>query len=239
MQPATIQPAVRAATPLASAPQTALASTDLFRSCSSADSDRAWREFVHRFHPRLVAAVQRTLLRLDARSGDDDRVEDLVQEIYCRLLAGGRRNLQRFQGETEAELVVYLQRIAASVVVDRRRVALAGKRWGGVRVTYEEWFTVTLRQGVDRESPEERLLARERRREFLLVCRSALGRRSTATTLRIARLALLEGWTSREIAAGLDGQMGVAGIDSVIYRLRRSLAQRGIDLPRRDRRRRG
>ncbi len=75
-----------------------------------------------------------------------------------------------------------------------------------------------------------------RRRAFVALCRQALGRRATPTTVRIARLALLEGWSSREIAVGLAGRMGIAGIDSVIYRLRRNLARCGVELPRRDRR---
>ncbi len=223
----------------ATAPKFQLAPTDLFRSCSTADCERAWSEFVERFQPRLVAAVRRTLVRLEVPSGGDERVEDLVQEIYCRLLSRGRRRLRLFRGHSEAQLMAYLQRVAASVVVDARRLALAEKRRGGRRVPFEEDRPMPPFAGAEENGPEERLLARERRRTFLALCRHALGRRATATTVEIARLALLEGWTSREIAAGFGGRIGVAGVDSVIYRLRRNLAGRGIALPRRDLRARG
>ncbi len=211
-----------------------LASTDLFRACSSANCEGAWSEFVERFHPRLVSAVRRTLLRFDSLRTSEERVEDLVQEIYCRLLGGGRRRLRRFRGRNEAQLMTYLQRVAASVVVDARRRALAEKRRGGHRVRLEERMLPPSLTGLDADGPEEQLLARERRRAFLVLCRHALGRRASPATVEIARLALLEGWTSREIAAGLRGEMGIAGVDSVIYRLRRNLAGRGITLPRRD-----
>ena len=205
-------------------------STDLFRSCASARCERAWSEFVARFHARLVCAVRRTLVRLEVSSSNEERVEDLVQEVYCRLLGGGRG---LFRGDSEAQLMTYLQRVAESVVVDARRLALADKRWGGRRVEFEEGTPLT---SAECDGPEERLLARERRSTFLALCRHALGRRASPTTVRIARLALVEGWTSREIAAGLGGKVGIAGVDSVIYRLRRNLAGRGIALPRRDQR---
>ena len=218
-------------------PAPALPSAELFRVCAAGNCERAWREFVARFHARLVTAVRRALLRQgDARhiGGHSERVEDLVQEVYCRLLGdGGRR--RGFRGESEGQLVTYLQRVAVSVVVDARREALAAKRCGGHRVAWVEERCAPPVAGDETHGPEDRLLARERRREFLILCRQALGRRADATTERIARLALLEGWTSREIAAGFDGAPGVAAIDSLIFRLRRSLAGRGISLPRRDR----
>jgi len=215
-------------------PAIPLASADLFRSCSAGNCDRAWREFVERFHSRLVTAVRRTLLRLGDPGANGERVEDLVQEVYCRLLGEGRRR-RRFDGSSEAQLMTYLQRVAVSVVVDARREALAEKRWGGHRVAWTEWRLAPAIGVAESGGPEDRLLAGERRRTFLSLCRHALGRRADATTVKIARLALLEGWTSREIAAGLGGGMTVAGIDSVICRLRRNLAARGIALPRRDR----
>lgn len=213
-----------------------LSSADLFRRCAAGGCDRAWREFVERFHGRLSHAVRRTLLRLGGDAPHEERVDDLVQEVYCRLLSEGRRR-QRFRGATEGQLMTYLQRVVASVVIDARREALAEKRAGGLRVTWQEWRLPPEAAVVADESPEERLLAEERRLGLLAICRDALGRQANATTARIARLALLEGWSSREIAERLDGRMGVAGIDSLIYRLRRRLAGRGIDLPRRDHRR--
>jgi RNA polymerase sigma factor (sigma-70 family) len=213
-----------------------LSSADLFRRCAAGGCDLAWREFVERFHGRLIHAVRRTLLRLGGDAPHEERVDDLVQEIYCRLLSEGRRR-QSFRGVTEGQLMTYLQRVVASVVIDARREALAEKRAGGFRVAWQEWKLLPEAAVVADESPEERLLAEERRRGLLAICRDALGRQADATTARIARLALLEGWSSREIAERLDGRMGTAGIDSLIYRLRRRLAGRGIDLPRRDHRR--
>ncbi len=208
-------------------------STELFRSCATGSCERDWSEFVDRFHPRLKSAVRRALLRLEHPGAVEERVEDLVQEIYCRLLEGGRR-CRQFRGESEGQLMAYLQRVAASVVIDDRRLAQAEKRWGGLRVTIEDWTSARPLASASGTGPEVRLLVREQRRLFLSLCRRALGLRASPVALEIARLALLDGWTSREIAARLGGRMGIAGVDSVICRLRRKLASRGVALPRRD-----
>jgi RNA polymerase sigma factor (sigma-70 family) len=231
----TSSPPALAATPRPDPSQAShLGSADLFRSCAAGNCDRAWREFVERFHSRLITAVRRTLLRLGDPGADVERVEDLVQEVYCRLLGDGHRR-RRFHGSSEAQLMTYLQRVAVSVVVDARREALAEKRWAGHRVAWAEWRLAPAICVDTGDGPEARLLAGERRRAFLAICRRALGRRADATTAKVARLALFDGWTSREIAADLGGRMTVAGIDSIICRLRRNLAAQGIALPRRDR----
>ena len=228
-----ISPALRAAR----AKDLAATSADLFRSCAAGNCERAWREFVARFHSRLVTAVRRALLRQGQQSptgAHEPGVEDLVQEVYCRLLGDGSRQ-RRFRGSSEGQLMTYLQRVVLSVVVDARREALAAKRRGGQRLLWLDWRQAPATGAGEESGPEDRLLVGERRRAFLAICRRALGRRANATTLRIARQALLEGWTSREIAADLGGELGVAGIDSIIHRLRRNLAAQGIALPRRDR----
>ncbi len=94
-----------------------------------------------------------------------ERVEDLVQEVYCRLLGGGRRP-RSFRGESEAQLMTYLQRVAASVVVDARRVALAEKRCGGHRVAWADWRLAPAVGIGEASGPEDRLLAGEQAARF-------------------------------------------------------------------------
>ncbi len=65
------------------------------------------------------------------RRGSRERVEDLVQEVYCRLLGGGGSGRPRqFRGSSEAQLMSYLQRVAVSVVIDASGATLAEKRLG-------------------------------------------------------------------------------------------------------------
>ena len=210
------------------------ASWELLRTCTAGGSEMAWREFASRYEERLIG-----LLRwLSWRAGSRDetiRVEDLLQEVYCRLLAGRERPSRRFRGGTEGEAEAYLRRVARSVVLDARRDEAAAKRGGGRVVRLSE-HDFGRRQPIAPEpGAEARLLGRERRRLFLRACRAALGRRAAATSLRIVELALCEGWTSREIAATLPDGPSAAAIDSLIHRLRRRFEESGNGIPRRAR----
>jgi DNA-directed RNA polymerase specialized sigma24 family protein len=215
-------------------PLSSISSPDLFRSCVAGASERAWTEFVARFHGRIIVAVRRALVRFGNPGEDGPAAEDLVQEVYCRLLGDGSGRL-RFHGQSEAQLMTYLQRVARSVVVDAFREALADKRRGGQRVAWLDSKLAPAAGVAPARGPDERLQDGERRRAFLSACRQALGRRATPAAVRIARLALLEGWTSREIAARPGARMGRGAVDSFISRLRHDLAASGIALPRRDR----
>ncbi len=81
--------------------------------------------------PKWQLDKYRALLRLQARQMQLDRrlrrrfdSSDLVQETLCKAQAG----LPDFRGQTEAELVKWLQGILAHVLSDEVRKAFAGKR---------------------------------------------------------------------------------------------------------------
>lgn len=193
-----------------------------------------WEAFVARYDRPLASAVRRALARLGAPVRRDV-VEEMVQEVYCRLLEHHSRR-GGFRRSSDREVVGYLGRVARSVVIDQLRTARAAKRGG-------DWHRVTVAGGeghaVDRladpaASPEDRLLARERRRLFLTRCRrcagsGAQGRRN----LRILELALLEGWSSREISRAMGGALRPSSVDTLIHRLKRRLATVGLAVPRR------
>lgn len=205
------------------------------REHSTAGGEIGWNEFVDRYARPLHAAVRRALTRVQRRA-DRELVEDLVQEVWCRLLEQGVRP-HRFRGRAHREVAGYLGRVAASVVVDRTRAACAVKR-GGEQRTLRIEGGAGDRRPLDRlpdpaPSPEHRTLRRERRRLLVDRCRrlagsGGLGRRNA----RIAVLALVGGWTSREIAAAVGG-LAPSSVDSVIHRIKRRLATGGRPLPRR------
>jgi DNA-directed RNA polymerase specialized sigma24 family protein len=127
---------------------------------------------------------------------------------------------------------VYLDKVAESVVVDSLRAASAAKR-GRARLTNlpDEAGSFADRLADPGVSPEERLLANELRRHFLQRCRAVAGRRSKDRSVRIVRLAVLEGWSSREISERF--RLAPTGVDSLVHRMRHRLAQEGLHLQRR------
>jgi len=192
------------------------------------------RDEVARYDGRLAVRA-RQALRESGYCQAKDHIQDVVQEVYCRLLDGGGRRLTACWAAGEGQVVSYLGRVVERVVLDQGRRDRAVKRGGGRRGWFAcaEAWCLAFHQTDARGNPEDRLLAAERYRLLLQtwrdLSRQAAGRRN----LRILELALIEGRSSREIA-GILGELSPSGVDTVIYRLRRHLsATLGVALPRR------
>ncbi len=193
--------------------------------------EQSWQEIVRHFHPRLVAAVRRAIA-LRGSTLASDLAEDLAQEVWCRLLA--HAPTWSFRGTSEGEAMVYLRRVLESVVADADRAARAQKRAVAMTYSLDTVGAARVRAG-EGSSPEARLLAAERRCLVMERCRRALGRRASPLALRAARLALIDGLSSREVSRKLGGRLTTTAIDTMICRLRRRLGAAGIELPRRPR----
>lgn len=156
-----------------------------------------------------------------------EEVEELVQEAYCRLLAGRMRPPR----DEEGRLVRFLGRIAQRVVVDRKRAAAAAKRGRDQVIPLD-------RREIERApdpgaTPEELVLMEECRRLLLARCRVLVGfsltEKDRERNLRILSLALLEGWTSREIAHAEGGRLAASTVDTLVYRAKQRLARHGVN----------
>lgn len=188
-----------------------------------------WEELVRRHGEPLKVRI-RGILRAAGIEPDPDRLEELVQEVYFRLLSRGLKQLNR--GVDNRDLVpAYMARIAERVAVDEVRAHRAGRH------TKVRWVPFDP-EGLVADSspnPEDRFLRAEKRRLFLDRCRAiaALGRENRRRNLRILHLAFLEGWSSREIARA-EGRLAPSTVDTVVSRARRLLERRlGVALPSR------
>lgn len=208
------------------------------------DDPSGWDLFVRRYGSWLR---RRCWYVLQQGGGQvyTDEVDELVQEVYCRLLENGRCQLRCFRGDSEKALLAYLARVARHVVLDHLRYRFAAKR-SAVPVVSNVSSTamrpckvavargetqVELLEGVPclRLSPERQAVRRQERRDFVRRCRETGGGRSGPRNARIAWLALLEGWSSREIAARVS--LTPSAVDTVVYRVRRRLAAYGVEVP--------
>ena len=209
-------------------------SLDLVDRCAVDRDAELWREFVERYGHRLTAGVRRALRRCGARVAREGR-QDLLQEVYFRLLEKQGQRLRRCRARSERAVGAYLSKIAESVVIDHLRAEATAKRGGGCLVDgASQGEADPCERVVDRGlSPEERLLSRERRRLFLRHCRNAVSSRHSRRDLRVLYLAFFEGWTSREICRRLGGGLTPSSVDSLLHRVKRRLARAGLQVPRR------
>ncbi len=176
-----------------------------------------------RDHEGVLCARIRRALTLMATRPDPALVEEILQEVYCRLLGMGA--LRRLRGRTQGELIAYLGTIAERTAYDHARQSRASKRDGTreVRLTRRR-----MEQIPDpRQCPERDLLLAETERHFLGRCRDMPERGARGRNAWVARLALIEGWTSREIADASGGRLSAAYVACLIHRLRRRFELEG------------
>ena len=181
-----------------------------------------------RLERRIRGAVVHALALYDERSRPE-RIDDLSQEVWCRLLQ--RHALARFRGSDESTRRRYLRRIAVNVVVDDLRTRGAQKRQPARLLSLDAARYELARRFSPADCPERRLIARERLRALLALCRSVVGQEGRPEQWRVARLGLLEGRPSVEIARRLGGGWSVIAIDSYLSRLRQRLGCHGIRIP--------
>lgn len=198
--------------------------------------EAVWEELVRRYGRLLTLCVCR-VLRASGVHPAPDLVEEMVQEAYLRLLTRGERRLEQCRAEGEKQVVVYLARVAERVALDELRATSARKRGYGVLVPLGSREAGPAAAAVDPgETPDVLALRGEIRRLLLRVCRSLPERADTRgerrRNLRILRLALIEGWSSREIVRAEGGRLAASTVDTVVHRARRLLlAQHGYELP--------
>jgi RNA polymerase sigma factor (sigma-70 family) len=197
---------------------------DLFLRCVLRRGGDDWSELLDVQRPRIRGLAGWALRRGGFPARRED-VDDVEQEIYCRLLTPAAR---RFRGRSGHEVWVWLSRVAQRLVLDWIRRERAAKR--RALVAGDGRSSRWLRPGDRFVDPEERLLRAERRELFFRACGGEAGTRGELRRT-VVRLAFLEGRSSSEIAA-LVG-LSPASVDALVHRLRRSLAAQGMALPRR------
>src|ERR1019366_7438312 len=105
-------------------------STELVRACAGSKDEGGWAEFIRRFHVVIAAAVLRTARHWGEPS--PPQLEDLSQETYLKLWENDSRLLRSFQPRHEDSIYGFLKVVAANVVHDHFKSALAAKRGAGL-----------------------------------------------------------------------------------------------------------
>jgi len=105
---------------------TDFSSSELVSACAGSKDENAWAEFIRRFHVVIAAAVLRTARHW--REPSRSQLDDLIQDTYLKLCENDSRLLRSFQPRCEGAIYGFLKVVAANVVHDRFKSALAAKR---------------------------------------------------------------------------------------------------------------
>lgn len=185
-----------------------------------------WEELIRRHRGRLQARIRAALARCGLGTASD-LVDDLAQEVFCRLFERHGRSLSTGPAKNELVLAAYLGRMAERLVVDRVRYLAAAKRGGRRTLSLSEPTVARLAEArPDRgPTPEQRLLSGDGwRRLWRSLAGLELGERGRRYLLALMLMAI-GGWTSREVAGLIPDQPSAAALDLRLYRLRHRLRQ--------------
>lgn len=198
---------------------------DLLHRCAVEGREADWAELVRRYGPRLESRVRWRLHRC-GMTVDDELTQEMLQEVYYRLLESRGRRLLACRGRSEGQVLSYLRRLTDRMVIDQVRHLQAVQRRHEQLAAEAETPSSVDGDLVDpTSSPEDELLARDRLQRllarFLEVESGHYGRRN----LRVLLLNAVGGWTSREISRAMAGDLGPSGVDSLLNRVKRRLRQ--------------
>ena len=194
---------------------------ELVALCLEDPASPTWTELVTRYRRRVDHGVRKALRRFELRP-DPVRVEDLVQETWCRVIEDRCRRLRGFRGTAEGQLGAWLVRLAERTAIDALRSAAAAKR-GVDRLVPQD--SVDLEGRSDPTAcPAHRAELQERLGHL---GRRVLALNGNPRNAPLLRLVLAGGWTSSELAAASGGRITPSRVDSLVHRIRRRLEDEG------------
>lgn len=205
-----------------------MTNVDLVRSCVLLDDETALEEFVLRYKRFISLAVLRAYCQRGgyrAYSVNLDLINDLVQDVYLKLVESTRGALQTFRGSNDAAVFAYIGRVVISVVVDHLRRNGARKRGSDVAsldavVVDDDGNETTLadRLMAPGPNPEQDATVAILREEISAILERSLRGRNAARDLRIAEAYIFENCSHAEIAEQVGGEIRESGIKSSLRR---------------------
>lgn len=208
-----------------------LAVKTLMERCARRPSDdAAWEEFIRRYHRIIRANVLKTFQRKVREEADrrpqfpEDLIEDLVQSVYIRLLEGGNRAIESFEGVHENSIFQYLSMIAINTVRDHFREAKALKR---PKVIYsldeliEKGADNKLKATISNLDGTPSTIARSvvTRDELDRALDKSVSARHRERDTLIFKLRYYEGLTLNEIRTALRLELSPVSIGSILNRI--------------------
>jgi|SRR5882672_1729084 len=195
---------------------------ELICACAEGNDGAAWEEFVTRFQRPISLSIARTV----SKWGKDPAlfVDDLLQEVYCKLWADKCRLLSQFTQQHSDEAVLgYIKTIAINLAHDHFKSLHSQRQGGGATDQLREDFEPPAHGGsfghpdaMDREVFLMQVDAQ------LQDC--AAGSNQERDCL-IFWFYYLQGMSAKAIAALATIKLTAKGVEAVIFRLTRCVRE--------------
>jgi RNA polymerase sigma-70 factor, ECF subfamily len=188
-------------------------SEELLKACAGSKDERAWAEFIRRFHTVIAGAVLRT-----ARSWGESsllQLDDLIQDTYLKLCEDDCRLLSSFQPHHENSIYGFLKVVAANVVHDHFKSAQAAKRGAGRAIAEP----INIDSVPVNDDSFNRLAQRLQLEQVDRILRQVTAGKDQERKCTIFWLRHRQGFTASEIAAIPSVELTTEGVESVLLRL--------------------
>ncbi len=192
-----------------------LSSSALVKACAASNDDGAWAEFIQRFHVVIAAAVLRTARHWSEPSRP--QLDDLIQDTYLKLCENGGQLLRSFQPHQENSIYGFLKVVAANVVHDHYKSALAAKRGAYQTDSIDE--TVPSDPKTIVYDSFEAVSRRIQLEKIDKILRQVTAGKDQERKRTIFWLRHRQGLTASEIAAIPSLRLTTEGVESVLMRL--------------------
>jgi DNA-directed RNA polymerase specialized sigma24 family protein len=195
---------------------------ELIYACSESTDGAAWEEFVARFQRSISLSIARTACKW----GKDPAqfVDDLLQEVYCKLWADKCRLLLQFAQQHSDEAVMgYIRTIAINAAHDYFKSLHSQKHGAGeTDQLHEEFDPPAQGGGFGGADAMDRRVFLQQVHEQLQNC--AAGSNQERDCL-IFWFYYLQGMSAKAIAALATIKLTAKGVEAVIFRLTRCVRE--------------
>ncbi len=192
-----------------------LSSTELVRACAGSKDEDAWAEFIRRFHVVIAAAVLRTARHWGEPSRS--QLDDLIQDTYLKLCEDHSRLLRSFRPYREDSIYGFMKVVAANVVHDHFKLALAAKRGAGQTEALMD--PVQIDQKTAQSDSLDAMGQRLQLAQVDKILTQLTAGKDQERKRAIFWLRHRQGLTAREIAAIPSIGLTTEGVESVLMRL--------------------
>ena len=201
------------------APFAEFSSTELVRACAGSKDEWAWSELIRRFHGVIAATVLRTARQWSEPSRS--QLDDLIQDTYLKLCENDCRLLRSFQPRHQDSIYGFLKVVAANVVHDHFKGALAAKRGAVQTIAIEERGTEPATIEVKTTVPDtfEAISQRVQLDHIDKILRQVTAGKDQERKCTIFWLRHRQGLTASEIAAIPAIGLTTEGVESALMRL--------------------
>ena len=191
--------------------------------CLNGD-DEAWNVLVCRYNGRVAVYALRASAMLASPGADrSEMCRELIQETYVRLLSDGAKALRAWRGESEASFLAYAASIVHAVACDVRRRERSKKRSAVVVPIDARHGGLSLADVLaasDQDAPDSMLADRQFSGFLERLLASVESGPKGARNALVFQLHVVEGLTTREIAALPSLGMTVGSVETAVRRTR-------------------